>query len=484
MKRSIRLCAVVGCVALLAGFALRSGAATIHVPADQPTIQAGIDAASYGDTVLVACGIYYEHDLIMKSGVCLRSETGTANCVTIDAQQHSGWAQVIRCTDVDDSTRLEGLTLTGGYLPDGGAMWCSGSAITLSNIIFVGNYAVTGGGLYCTDSSLTLESVEFVDNVAYHRGGGMYCENSSLTLESVEFVGNVADLQGGGMYCEDSPVTLTDCAFTGNVGDNGGGMAFIAWESGPSCALTGCTFENNISAEEAGGGLYCYTETAAVTATECVVQGNASGGCGGGMCVSASFGGSATLTDCIFVANTSSSWGGGCYVYLMGGESVLSGCTFWGNNANAGGGAHFGGGAGPVQDVMLHGSTFAENNATYGAAFAGGRCNLSNMIIAFNSGESTWSHGLLTVSCTNMYGNPDDDLWIGSPWFGVNGNISENPLFCLDENPDEPYTLQENSPCAAGNNPECGQIGAWGVGCEAVTPVEAASWGSIKAMFR
>ena len=31
-------------------------ATTIHVPADQPTIQAGLDAASAGDSVMVACG--------------------------------------------------------------------------------------------------------------------------------------------------------------------------------------------------------------------------------------------------------------------------------------------------------------------------------------------------------------------------------------------------------------------------------------------
>ncbi len=54
---SIRCCAVV----LLTTSLLAPGAATagvIHVPGDQPTIQAGIDVALSGDTVLLAPGTY------------------------------------------------------------------------------------------------------------------------------------------------------------------------------------------------------------------------------------------------------------------------------------------------------------------------------------------------------------------------------------------------------------------------------------------
>jgi hypothetical protein len=38
-------------------------------------------------------------------------------------------------------------------------------------------------------------------------------------------------------------------------------------------------------------------------------------------------------------------------------------------------------------------------------------------------------------------------------------------MFCGDENPEEPLTIFNTSPCAAENNPEYGLIGASPVGC-------------------
>ena len=73
-------------LALLLVFALanETKAATIHVPADQPTIQAAIDAAAGGDTVLVAPGTYYEDINFNGKIITVTSEQGAAATV-IDA---------------------------------------------------------------------------------------------------------------------------------------------------------------------------------------------------------------------------------------------------------------------------------------------------------------------------------------------------------------------------------------------------------------
>lgn len=54
-------------------------AAIIHIPADQPTIQAGINSAVNGDTVLVAAGTYTEHIDFLGKLIVVKGENGSTN---------------------------------------------------------------------------------------------------------------------------------------------------------------------------------------------------------------------------------------------------------------------------------------------------------------------------------------------------------------------------------------------------------------------
>ena len=71
------------------------------------------------DTVLVECGTYYESNIDLQTGVTLRSESGEANCVTVDAQQQHF---AMGCIN-ENSIRVEGLTIINGYEYYAGAMW-------------------------------------------------------------------------------------------------------------------------------------------------------------------------------------------------------------------------------------------------------------------------------------------------------------------------------------------------------------------------
>ena len=71
-------------------------AMTIHVPADAPTIQAGVNSTAPGDTVEVACGTYTA-GAVLKDGIVIRSETGLPGCVTIDVVTGT---EAFRATDL------------------------------------------------------------------------------------------------------------------------------------------------------------------------------------------------------------------------------------------------------------------------------------------------------------------------------------------------------------------------------------------------
>ena len=181
-----------------------------HVPGDAPTIQAGIDAASAGDIVCIACGTYYEHDIAMKSGVILTSESGRAGCVIIDAQQ---LGRVLICDGVSSTTAIAGLILTGGSADTGGGILCLDSQPTIANCVLADNIASHGGGLYCLNGAPVLNGCTVSANSAAD-GAGIYVRESSLQLNRTL----VAYNEGTSIDCQWWAPVLTCCDLYGNTG--------------------------------------------------------------------------------------------------------------------------------------------------------------------------------------------------------------------------------------------------------------------------
>jgi predicted outer membrane repeat protein len=219
-----------------------------------------------------------------------------------------------------------------------------------------------------------------------------------------------------------------------------------------SSTLTNCTFIDN-TAGSRGGGVYAWGSPAL---TDCEFLRNQAED-GGGLCEGGTW---PVLTNCKLVDNVASGYGGGmCYEFGYGRCPTLTNCTAVGNDAGTHGGAIYCDG--------LMGSADAA---------------IANCIVALNGGGG-WALAITDdsdISCTDVWGNEGgDDFWCDHA-----GIFCEDPVFCLDDNPDEPYSLREGSPCLPENSP-CGElVGALGQGCEALTLVEDTSWAAIKAMYR
>ncbi len=99
---------------LLAGFSSPVLAGTtIHVPADQPTIQAGINAAVNGDTVLVSPGTYYENINFNGKAITVKSASGPAATI-IDGS--NGYSPVVTFSSGETlKSVIAGFTIRNGY---------------------------------------------------------------------------------------------------------------------------------------------------------------------------------------------------------------------------------------------------------------------------------------------------------------------------------------------------------------------------------
>ncbi len=202
---------------------LNLSATIINVPADQPTIQAGINTSVDADTVLVQPGTYVENinyngkNITVASLFLTTQDTSYISATVIDGDQE-GSVVIIRY--VDNSTVLCGFTITNGESQAlsgtsgrGGGIYMKYSNPILQNIIIKGNSArFDGGGIFCKESCPYLKDVVIIENTTGYSGGGIYChDNSIINLENVTISRNIAiKSTGGGIYCYDNSNLIFD----------------------------------------------------------------------------------------------------------------------------------------------------------------------------------------------------------------------------------------------------------------------------------
>jgi hypothetical protein len=226
---------------------------------DYPTIQAAIDDANDGDTIILLPGTFTgdgNHDIdFLGKPITLRStdpndptvvEDTVIDCNGTEEHPHRGFYFQ---NGEDANSVLEGLTILNGYVvtwcEGGGAIYCYGASPTIRNCVISNNVAVLCPGSCC-----------------YCYGGAIYAgENSNPQILGCTITGNSVGHWGwgGGIYCDyEAAATIVNSLICKNTAagiDSKGGGIYADFHA--TLTIINCTLADNLAAEE-GGAIYFY----------------------------------------------------------------------------------------------------------------------------------------------------------------------------------------------------------------------------------
>jgi hypothetical protein len=236
------------------------------VPSQYLTIQAAIDAAVNGDTVIVAAGEYQESIRFNGRAITVRSSSG-ADLTTIEKPPTGPSSPTVTFSDAEsNSSILDGFTIRGGT--------------GLFTPIWVSDGYQFGGGVYSSNASPLVRNCIITDNHCgtYHsRGGGIYVSGGAPRFEHCDITANSANGgygSGGGIHVAAGAPAFLDCTIKGN--------SVSSYHSGNCGGLA-----------VAGGS---------PTMINCRITGNSASGGVGGMCV-----GSSTTLERVYVGSANGS---------------------------------------------------------------------------------------------------------------------------------------------------------------------------------
>jgi len=398
---------------------------------DYPTIQAAIEAAAEGDSVLLADGVFSgpgNRDLrYLGKAITVASAAGDPTLCVIDCggsavEFHRGVSFI---DGEGASSVLAGITIRGGWADDPDDR---------------------GGGILIGYAARPRIERCVVRDCRADLGGALYGEGyGAPTLVDCDFVGNTAGACAGVALNNEGRPQVIGCRFIENECSWGGALAFASlatlaradeltpslaatqletWQpprdegdrSWPQLTVEGCLFDRNTAEDWIGAGIYF-------------------------------FGDQLILRDTVIAHSWGDGWGdGGC------------GLGFDGN---------------PEHPSLIEGASFVANSCDEGGATAiriyGGSLEISRSLFA-DSGyceaiDCYDSGAVVQLSCCNLFTRGTGE-WEGctADQYGMNGNFDANPLLCGPHLGD--YHLDQRSPCLPANN-ACGVlVGALGEGCD------------------
>jgi hypothetical protein len=434
-------------------------AGIVRVPEDQPSIQAGINAAVNGDTVLVTDSIYYENinftgkAITVASYMIMDNDTTHRDSTIINGSQpvNPDAGSVVTFESGEDTTSiLCGFTITAGT-----GKWYSAYSWRI------------GGGIYCYNSGCKIIANKIINNSVTGpaaRGGGLVTmpERSTawVILKNNQITHNTATANsiqalGGGvlLVChariDSNLISYNSCI--SNSGSNyqtfgGGIICYSVWPDPPleitmenntitynsvinfsNQAISPVAFYGGVNVENCSGRMtgneisfneiwnYSNLDVGAV-------------GVGVGVIPDSFLIESNIIRGNAYMQGTGDCYGGGMQLYAFGIISVINN-VIEGNVATYGGGVVIANNIAYPGKAILVNNTIIDNTATYGGGIYvhASTAYVMNNIVWGN--QASIGAGIHTYNSSLAVAN--SDVQGITPWPGT-GNINSNPELVAD----------------------------------------------------